>query len=271
MPWPRSSKAWSPARPAPRAGPRPRTAAGRQPERGDRQVRRQRAVPLDFLTVQAFDTYEFERMTVSAHAEGDRPGAEDAAQRGRAAYQIGRRRRRADPGGRADRVLDQSGLVIERPGTGAAGLAGVGPVGTNRALGAGDRAGRPGPGRVHGRGVLLPGRHLVPGAEGRGRAAVNGPTAAGRVHPADLQRPAYSSSRTDRHTESVIPTISSTTGRSPLGTYSSSSVTTATPSYCSSRAFVATAFRAGFLAAADRSHFSAGVTTRGRSRPNRLK
>jgi hypothetical protein len=32
-------------------------------------------------------------------------------------------------------VLDQSGLVIQRPGTGAAGLAGVGPVGTNRALG----------------------------------------------------------------------------------------------------------------------------------------
>src|SRR5450755_2279947 len=85
-------------------------------------------------------------------------------------------------------MLDQSGLVIQRPGTGAAGLAGVGPVGTNRALGAGDRAGRPGPGRVHGRGVLLPGGHLVPGAEERGRAAVDGPAAAGRVHPADLQR-----------------------------------------------------------------------------------
>ena len=39
----------------------------------------------------------------------------------------------------------------------------------------------------------------------------------------------------------------------------------------SPRAFVATAFRAGFLAAADRSHFSAGVTTRGCSRPNRLR
>ena len=50
-------------------------------------------------------------------------------------------------------MLDQSGLVIQRPGTGAAGLAGVGPVRTNRALGAGDCAGRPGPGRVHGRGV----------------------------------------------------------------------------------------------------------------------
>jgi site-specific recombinase XerD len=33
--------------------------------------RRQRAVPLDFLTVQAFDTYEFERMTVPAAASGD--------------------------------------------------------------------------------------------------------------------------------------------------------------------------------------------------------
>ena len=32
--------------------------------------RRQRAVPLDFLTVQAFDTYEFERMTVPAAASG---------------------------------------------------------------------------------------------------------------------------------------------------------------------------------------------------------
>jgi integrase len=33
--------------------------------------RRQRAVPLDFLTVQAFDSYEFERMTVTAAASGD--------------------------------------------------------------------------------------------------------------------------------------------------------------------------------------------------------
>jgi integrase len=33
--------------------------------------RRQRAVPLDFLTVQAFDTYEFERMAVPAAAWGD--------------------------------------------------------------------------------------------------------------------------------------------------------------------------------------------------------
>ncbi len=33
--------------------------------------RRQRAVPLDFLTVQAFDTYEFERMTIPAAASGD--------------------------------------------------------------------------------------------------------------------------------------------------------------------------------------------------------
>jgi integrase/recombinase XerD len=33
--------------------------------------RRQRAVPLDFLVVQAFDSYEFERMTVPAAAAGD--------------------------------------------------------------------------------------------------------------------------------------------------------------------------------------------------------
>jgi integrase/recombinase XerD len=33
--------------------------------------RRERAVPLDFLVVQAFDTYEFERMTVPRAAEGD--------------------------------------------------------------------------------------------------------------------------------------------------------------------------------------------------------
>jgi integrase/recombinase XerD len=33
--------------------------------------RRQRAVPLDFLAVQAFDTYQFERMTVPAAAGGD--------------------------------------------------------------------------------------------------------------------------------------------------------------------------------------------------------
>jgi integrase/recombinase XerD len=33
--------------------------------------RRQRAVPLDFLTVQAFDTYQFERMTVPAAAASD--------------------------------------------------------------------------------------------------------------------------------------------------------------------------------------------------------
>ena len=33
--------------------------------------RRQRVVPLDFLTVQAFDTYQFERMTVPAAADCD--------------------------------------------------------------------------------------------------------------------------------------------------------------------------------------------------------
>jgi len=33
--------------------------------------RRQRTVPLDFVTVQAFDTYEFERMTVPAAASSD--------------------------------------------------------------------------------------------------------------------------------------------------------------------------------------------------------
>src|SRR6266496_5996162 len=33
--------------------------------------RRERAVPLDFLVVQAFDSYEFERMGVPAAASGD--------------------------------------------------------------------------------------------------------------------------------------------------------------------------------------------------------
>src|SRR5207245_10573649 len=33
--------------------------------------RRQRSVPLDFLTVQAFDTYAFERMSVPQAADGD--------------------------------------------------------------------------------------------------------------------------------------------------------------------------------------------------------
>jgi integrase/recombinase XerD len=33
--------------------------------------RRQRVVPLDFLVVQAFDTYQFERMRVPRAAEGD--------------------------------------------------------------------------------------------------------------------------------------------------------------------------------------------------------
>jgi site-specific recombinase XerD len=41
------------------------------PNRAVAKSRRQRAVPLDFLTVQAFDSYEFERMTVPAAASGD--------------------------------------------------------------------------------------------------------------------------------------------------------------------------------------------------------
>ena len=39
--------------------------------RGVGQVRRQRAVPLDFLVVQAFDTYEFERMRVPQARSSD--------------------------------------------------------------------------------------------------------------------------------------------------------------------------------------------------------
>ena len=53
----------------------PRTctwSAGRTTRTGrSAKSRRQRAVPLDFLTVQAFDTYEFERMAVPAAACGD--------------------------------------------------------------------------------------------------------------------------------------------------------------------------------------------------------
>jgi integrase/recombinase XerD len=41
------------------------------PNRAVAKSRRQRAVPLDFLTVQAFDSYEFERMTVEAAAFSD--------------------------------------------------------------------------------------------------------------------------------------------------------------------------------------------------------
>jgi integrase len=41
------------------------------PNRAVAKSRRQRAVPLDFLTVQAFDTYEFERMAVEAASCSD--------------------------------------------------------------------------------------------------------------------------------------------------------------------------------------------------------
>ena len=41
------------------------------PNRAAAKSRRQRAVPLDFMTVQAFDAYEFERMTVPAAASAD--------------------------------------------------------------------------------------------------------------------------------------------------------------------------------------------------------
>ena len=41
------------------------------PNRAVAKSRRQRAVPLGFLTVQAFDSYEFERMTVPAAASSD--------------------------------------------------------------------------------------------------------------------------------------------------------------------------------------------------------
>jgi len=52
--------------------------------------RRQRSVPLDFITVQAFDSYEFERVRVAAAASGDfvfvnlfrEPVGADAAGRG---------------------------------------------------------------------------------------------------------------------------------------------------------------------------------------------
>ena len=41
------------------------------PNRAWAKSRRQRVVPLDFLTVQAFDTYEFERMRVAQAADSD--------------------------------------------------------------------------------------------------------------------------------------------------------------------------------------------------------
>src|SRR5260370_20316690 len=102
--------------------------------------------------------------------------------------------------------------------------------------------------------LTCPSAYTTPAAHVARRPACSGE---GRLRAsfatARRARSAYSSSRTDRHTESVMPTISSTTGRSPLGIFSSSSAITATPSpHCPPRAFVATAFRAGFLAAADR-------------------
>lgn len=53
---------------------RPHLHVVRRPDNPNRAVaksRRQRAVPLDFLTVQAFDTYEFERMAVEAASCSD--------------------------------------------------------------------------------------------------------------------------------------------------------------------------------------------------------
>ena len=41
------------------------------PNRAWAKSRRQRVVPLDFLVVQAFDSYEFERMRVAAAADSD--------------------------------------------------------------------------------------------------------------------------------------------------------------------------------------------------------
>src|SRR6266568_748079 len=78
--------------------------------------------------------------------------------------------------------------------------------------------------------LTCPSAYTTPAAHVARRPACSGE---GRLRAsfATARRPrsAYSSSRTDRHTESVMPTISSTTGRSPLGIFSSSSAITATP------------------------------------------
>ena len=92
------------------------------PNRAAAKSRRQRAVPLDFVTVQAFDAYEFERMTVPAAASADfvfvnlfrsPAGRADAAGCGQ---RPGRRRGEA---GR-DRVLAPASAAsrvrLERPG-----------------------------------------------------------------------------------------------------------------------------------------------------------
>ena len=74
------------------------------PNRAWAKSRRQRVVPLDFVTVQAFDTYEFERMRVAQAADSDfllvnlfrAPlGRADAPGRGRG---VARPRRRGGPG-----------------------------------------------------------------------------------------------------------------------------------------------------------------------------
>ena len=67
--------------------------------------RRQRVVPLDFLVVQAFDTYEFERMRV--------PGGR--GQRLRVRQPVPRPDRRADAPGR-DRGADGGGVAAGRTG-----------------------------------------------------------------------------------------------------------------------------------------------------------
>jgi integrase/recombinase XerD len=47
------------------------SAATTAPNGASAKSRRQRTVPLDFLTVQAFDTYDFERTSVPQASAGD--------------------------------------------------------------------------------------------------------------------------------------------------------------------------------------------------------
>ena len=59
--------------------------------------RRQRAVPLDFLVVQAFDTYEFERMAVPRRPRQRLRAGEPVPRAGRRADAAGRGRRAGRP------------------------------------------------------------------------------------------------------------------------------------------------------------------------------
>ena len=110
-----------------------------------------------------------------------------------------------------------------------------------------------------------PSAYTTPAAHVARRPAVSGD---GRLRAsfatARQARSPYSSSRTARHTASVMATISSAASRSAFGTLSPSRSIMAAPALAAHpQPSAAAALRAAFLAAAGRAHFSADVTTWG--------